>query len=77
MSSPTSLIKSQLKVGYPSLFTHKICDYKRAQTGVISSSIESFDWKKYCFGENVGKQAALFNKMILNNFHNFIPVAIC
>ena len=46
VSSPTSLIKTQLKVEYSSLFTHKICDYNRAQTDVISSSIESFDWKK-------------------------------
>ena len=42
-------------------------------------SIESFDWSKLFSGKNVHKQVKLFNKTLLNIFHNFIPnkIIVC
>ena len=45
----------------------------------INRSIEIFDLYYLFSGKNVHEQAELFNKMLLNVFHNFIPnkVIIC
>ena len=36
-------------------------------------SIEIFDWPSFFSGKNVHEQVELFNKTLLNIFHNFIP----
>ena len=36
-------------------------------------SIEIFDWPSLFSGKNVHEQVELFNKTLLNIFHNFIP----
>ena len=39
---------------------------------MINRAIELFDWGKVLEGKNVHDQVCLFNKAILNIFHNFI-----
>ena len=36
-------------------------------------SIESFDWSKLFLSKNAHEQVGLFNKTLLNIFHDFIP----
>ena len=58
--------KLNLKIEYPPPYTCEIWDYNRTKTDLINRFIESFD-------KDVHKQVILFNKLILNIFHNFIP----
>ena len=44
-----------------------------AENVLINRSIESLDWPKLFFGKDVHEQSILFQKTILNIFHNFIP----
>ena len=52
----------------PSPYTRKIWNFSRSETVLINRSIESFVSSK-----NVHEQVELFNKTLLNIFHNFIP----
>ena len=65
--------KLNLKIEYPPPYTRKIWDYSRSETDLINRSIECFDWSKSFSGKNVHEQVELFNKILLNIFHNFIP----
>ena len=65
--------KLNLKIEYLPPYTHKIWKYNRSETDLINRSIESFDWSKLFSGKNVHEQVELFNKTLLNIFHNFIP----
>ena len=55
----------------PSPYTRKIWNFSRSETVLINRSIESFVSSK-----NVHEQVELFNKTLLNIFHNFIPIKI-
>ena len=65
--------KLNLKIEYPPPYTRKIWNYSRSETDLINHSIESFDWSKLFSGKNVYEQVELFNEILLNIFHNFIP----
>ena len=71
--------KLNLKIEYPPPYTRKIWNYSRSETDLINHSIESFDWSKLFSGKNVHEQVELFNKTLLNIFHNFIPnkIIVC
>ena len=71
--------KLNLKIEYPPPYTRKIWNYSRSETDLINCSIERFDWSKLFSGKNVHDQVELFNKTLLNIFHNFIPnkIIVC
>ena len=50
-----------------------IWNYGKAQTDLISHSIDQFDWVNLFLDKNINEQVILFNRTILNIFHNFIP----
>ena len=63
----------KLKIEYPPPYIRKIWDYNRSETDSINRSIEIFDWSYLFSGKNkVHEQVELFNKTLLNIFHNFI-----
>ena len=65
--------KLSLKIEYLPLCEHLIYDYKNANEQLINRAIESFNWERSFESKNVHDQVYLFNKLILNIFHNFIP----
>ena len=65
--------KLNLRIEYPPPYIRKIWDYNRSETDSINRSIEIFDWPSLFSGKNVHEQVELFNKTLLNIFHNFIP----
>ena len=69
MPPSNNLFNINLRIGYPPPYIHKVWDYNRSETDSINRSIEIFD-------EQVQKQVELFNKTLLNIFHNFIPCKI-
>ena len=71
--------KISLKIEYPPPYARKIWNYSRSETDLINCSIESFNWSKLFSGKNVHEQVELFNKTLLNIFHNFIPnkIIVC
>ena len=77
--SPSNNPLKTLKIEYPPLYTRKIWNYSRSETDLINCSIESFNWSKLFSGKNVHEQVELFNKTLLNIFHNFIPnkIIVC
>ena len=64
--------KLKLKIEYPPTCTRNIWDYNRSETDLINRPIESFDWSELFSGNNIHEQIELFNKTLLNIFHNFI-----
>ena len=62
-----------LRIEYPSPYIRKTWDYNRFETDSIYRSIDSFYWTYLFLRKNVHEQVELFNKMLLNIFHNFIP----
>ena len=79
MSHQIIYSKLNLKIEYPPSCTRKIWDYNRSETDLINHSIEIFDWSKLFSGKNVHEQVELFNKTLLNIFHNFFPnkIIVC
>ena len=65
--------KLNLRIEYPPPYIRKIWDYNRSETDSINRSIEIFDWSSLFSGKNVHEQVEVFNKTLLNIFHNFIP----
>ena len=63
--------KLNLKIEYPPPYTHKIWDYNRSER--LNRSTETFDWSKLFPSKNIHERVKLFNKTLLNIFHNFIP----
>ena len=74
--SPNNFLKTQLK--HASLYICEIWDYNSDKTDLINHSIERFDQSKMFLGKNVHEQVKviLFNKTVLNTFHNFISKKI-
>ena len=48
-------------------------NYNRAGINLINRSIENCDWPSLILGENVHQQVEIFNKNLINMFHNYIP----
>ena len=65
--------KLNLKTEYPPAYILKTWDYNRSETDSINPSVEIFDWSYLFSGKNVHGQVELFNKTLINIFHNFIP----
>ena len=65
--------KLNLRTEYPSPYIRKTWDYNRFETDSIYRSIEIFYWSYLFLRKNVHEQVELFNKMLPNIFHNFIP----
>ena len=65
--------KLNLRIEYPPPYIRKIWDYNSSETDSVNRSIEIFDWSHLFSGKNVHEQVELFNKTLLNIFHNFIP----
>ena len=67
--------KLNLKIEYPPLYERLVWDYKNSNTQLLNRTIpfNSFNWEKLLKNKNVTEQLYLFNKTMLNNFHNFIP----
>ena len=61
-----------LTIGHTPVYKCLIQNYKKAGIDMINRAIELFDWGKVLEGKNVHDQVCLFNKAILNIFHNFI-----
>ena len=53
--------------------TLKAWDYGKAQTDLINRAIDQFDWINLFLDKNINEQVILFNRTILNIFHNVIP----
>ena len=64
--------KLNLKIEYPPPYIRKIWDYNGSKTYSINRSIEMFDWSYLFSGKNAQEQVEIFNKPLLNIFHNFI-----
>ena len=64
--------KLNLKTEYPPLHEIIIWDYNKTDTQLLNCTIETFDWEKLLEDKNVNDQLYLFNKTVLNIFHNFI-----
>ena len=65
--------KLNLKIEYPPLYERLVWDYKKTNTQLLNRTIEAFNWEKLLENKNVNEQLYLFNKTMLNIFHNFIP----
>ena len=67
--------KLNLKIEYPSLLERSVWDYKNSNTQLLNREIpfNSRNWEKLLKNNNVTEQLYLFNKIILNIFHSFIP----
>ena len=64
--------KLNLKIDYPPPYAHEVWDYGKAQTDLINRAIDQFDWINLFLDKNINEQVILFNRTILNIFHNFI-----
>ena len=65
--------KLNLKIEYSPPYICKIWNYNRAETDLINRTIENCDWPSLFLGKNVHQQVEIFNKTLLNIFHNYIP----
>ena len=64
--------KLNLKIEYPPPCDREVWDYRKAQTDLINRAIDQFDWINLLLDRNINEQVILFNRTILNIFHNFI-----
>ena len=71
--------KLNLKIKFPTLYERLVWDHNKTNTPLLNRTIETFKWEKLLENENVNEQLFLFNKTMLNIFHNFIPnkIIIC
>ena len=68
-----------MKIEYPSPYAHEVCNHGKAQTDLINCAIDQFDWVNLLLDKIINGQVILFNRTILNVFHNFIPnkITLC
>ena len=72
MSSSDNIFKD-LKIEYPPPYSCEIQNYNKAETDLISHSIENVDWSNLCLGKNVRDQVEICNQTIRKIFHKFVP----
>ena len=65
--------KLNLKIEYPPPYAREVWDYGKAETDLINYAIDQFDQVNLFLDKSNLIQVILFNKTILNIFHNFIP----
>ena len=56
-----------------SLYERLVWHYKISNSQLLNYTIKIFKWEKLLENKNVYDQLYLFNKTILNAYHNFIP----
>ena len=67
-----------MKIVYPPPCACEVWNYGKAQTDLIIRAIDQFDWVNLFLDKNINEQVILFNRTILNIFHNFIPnIILC
>ena len=64
--------KLNLNIEYPPLYKRLLWDNKNNNTQLFNHATETFNWEKLIENKNVIEQLYLFNKILLNSFHNFI-----
>ena len=64
--------KLNLKTEYPPPYIRKVWNYNRAETDLINRAIENCDWPSLFLGKNIHQQVEIFNKTLVNIFHNYI-----
>ena len=65
--------KLDLKIEYPPTYERLVWNYNKTNTQLLNGTIEVFSWEKLLENKNVNEQLYLFNKIMLNIFHKFIP----
>ena len=65
--------KLNLKTEYPPPYIRKVWNYNRAETDLINRAIENCDWPSLLLRKNIPQQVEIFNKTLLNIFHNYLP----
>ena len=66
-------LKNWIPPSPPPLHERLFWYYKKTNTHLLNCTIELFNWEKLLENKNVNEQLYLFNKTMLNTFHNFIP----
>ena len=65
--------KISLKIYFPPPYEREVWHYKRAQTELIKSSVDRFDWARAFRNRNTNAKVEILNNTLLNIFRNFIP----
>ena len=65
--------KLNLKIEYPPTYAREVWDYGKAQTVLINCAIDQLYCVNLFLDKKINEQVILFNRTILNIFHNFIP----
>ena len=65
--------KLNLKIEYPPLYEWLVWDYNKTKTQFLNRTTKTFNWEKLFENKNDNERLYLFNKTMLNIFHNFIP----
>ena len=65
-------LKCHHQIIYLPPYIRKIWNYNRAETDLINRAIENCDWPSLFLGKNVHQQVEIFNKTLLNIFHNYM-----
>ena len=66
-------LKNWIPPPSPPLHERLFWYFKKTNTHLLNCTIELFNWEKLLENKNVNEQLYLFNKTMLNTFHNFIP----
>ena len=53
--------KLNLKIEYPPPYAHEVWDYRKAQTDLINSAIDQFEWVNLFLDKSINQQIILFN----------------
>ena len=62
-----------MEIEYPQTYARKVWDYGKVQTDLVNRATDQFDWVNLFLDKNINEKVILFNRTILNIFHNFIP----
>ena len=62
-----------MKIECPLPYAREFWGYRKAQTDLINPTIDQFHWVNLFLDKKINKQIILFNRTMLNIFHNFIP----
>ena len=65
--------KFDLSIFYPLPYERTVWNYERANTELIRSAIDQFDWLTALSNVNVDEKVYFFTKALLNIIQNFIP----
>ena len=62
-----------MKIEYPPTYVRDVGNYGKVRTSLIYHALDQFYWLNLFLDKNINEQVILFNRTILNIFHNFIP----